>query len=79
VSFHFFVEFGSGTGSGCRFRFRCGKKVLDPNLDSGSGFWIHNTVTQNKGYRDILYSQGFGSGSVLDPYSIGPLDPDPDP
>jgi hypothetical protein len=23
--------------------------------------------------------QGFGSGSVLDPYSIGPLDPDPDP
>jgi hypothetical protein len=31
------------------------------------------------------YSQGFGSGSVsgsgsvLDPYSIGPLDPDPDP
>ncbi len=24
-------------------------------------------------------NQGFGSGSVLDPYSIGPLDPDPDP
>jgi len=23
--------------------------------------------------------QGFGSGSVLDPYSIEPLDPDPDP
>ncbi len=23
--------------------------------------------------------QGFGSGSVLDPYSIGPVDPDPDP
>jgi hypothetical protein len=22
-------------------------------------------------------NQGFGSGSVLDPYSIGPLDPDP--
>ncbi len=22
---------------------------------------------------------GSGSGSVLDPYSIGPLDPDPDP
>ncbi len=27
-----------------------------------------------------VYSyQGFGSGSGLDPYSIGPLDPDPDP
>ncbi len=25
------------------------------------------------------FKQGFGSGSVLDPYSIGPLDPDPDP
>ncbi len=27
------------------------------------------------------FEQGFGSGSVsvLDPYSIGPLDPDPDP
>jgi hypothetical protein len=24
-------------------------------------------------------SQGFGSGSGLDPYSIGPVDPDPDP
>jgi hypothetical protein len=22
--------------------------------------------------------QGFGSGSGLDPYSIGPVDPDPD-
>ncbi len=27
----------------------------------------------------ICLIQGFGSGSVLDPYSIGPLDPDPDP
>jgi hypothetical protein len=26
-----------------------------------------------------LRNQGFGSGSGLDPYSIGPLDPDPDP
>jgi hypothetical protein len=24
-----------------------------------------------------LYNQGFGSGSGLDPYSIGPVDPDP--
>ena len=35
--------------------------------------------------RMVLKEQGFGSGSgsvsgsVLDPYSIGPLDPDPDP
>ncbi len=25
------------------------------------------------------FRQGFGSGSGLDPYSIGPVDPDPDP
>ncbi len=25
----------------------------------------------------MTYSQGFGSGSGLDPYSIGPVDPDP--
>jgi hypothetical protein len=30
----------------------------------------HSSPTKN---------QGFGSGSGLDPYSIGPVDPDPDP
>ncbi len=29
--------------------------------------------------KEIWYGQGFGSGSGLDPYSIGPVDPDPDP
>jgi hypothetical protein len=28
---------------------------------------------------DLWQGFGSGSGSVLDPYSIGPLDPDPDP
>ncbi len=28
-------------------------------------------------YRSLRIYQGFGSGSGLDPYSIGPLDPDP--
>jgi hypothetical protein len=32
-------------------------------------------ITKNKNPYDIM--QGFGSGSGLDPYSIGPVDPDP--
>jgi hypothetical protein len=35
-------------------------------------FCSHYTGTVEEGFK-----QGFGSGSVLDPYSIGPLDPDP--
>jgi hypothetical protein len=34
----------------------------------------NNYISPSSGFK-----QGFGSGSGLDPYSIGPLDPDPDP
>ncbi len=46
-----------------------------PDLGSKNSYW----------YKICCHTQCFGSGSgsvsgsVLDPYSIGPLDPDPDP
>ncbi len=45
---------------------------IDFQIKSGAGFRGHEERTLNQGC-------GSGSGSVLDPYSIGSVDPDPDP
>ncbi len=38
-----------------------------------------SSLTLNADSLTVLgFIQGFGSGSGLDPYSIGPVDPDPD-
>jgi hypothetical protein len=37
------------------------------------------TITRGGGDYKNYYKQGCGSGSGLDPYSIGSVDPDPDP
>ncbi len=70
------------------------KEGLDPDLDpyphgsalicvvrSGSRGAKMNHNREKRKECSCFDSQGFGSGSgsVLDPYSIGPLDPDPDP
>ncbi len=59
-------------------------------LFKGIGIYDHWSIDPHQGSILSLqasivsvHSQGFGSGSGsgsgLDPYSIGPLDPDPDP
>ncbi len=42
---------------------------------NGPGIWL--LIFNYSSYKFDEFEQGFGSGSVLDPYSIGPVDPDP--
>ncbi len=52
------------------------KKEVIIKKDEASTFMILGSYIQL--LREIAYlNQGFGSGSGLDPYSIGPVDPDP--
>ena len=81
----YFVKFVATKKGMTKNLFRPSLLLLFLNLGSGvreirDPEWVKIRI-RDPGYKSRIrntgYRQGFGSGSVLDPYSIGPVDPDP--
>jgi hypothetical protein len=75
--------------SGSVFSLKCWIRIRRYSMNPDPKHWVSHHLERERenggggggGWQVglVIFHQGFGSGSGLDPYSIGPVDPDPDP